>query len=145
MMQCGQDPAGTFKTMAEVSNVFKRTSKSEDTENTTPVYSGDNGIKRCSLSFSSERDISTLEEPNVTCKVSTLQSVPDNPNSCRPSAEIAEQLSPQGVNTCLKAQNATELKDASVEYQSNSKQHSVNNTEDKENSATPSTTITPGK
>ncbi|XP_040906414.1 MAD2L1-binding protein [Toxotes jaculatrix] len=138
MMLCGRDPAGTFKTMAEVSNILKPTLNSEDTEN---INSGDNGIKR-RLSFPSEKDISALEEPNMTCKVSTLQNVPDNSNSCQPSAGNAEQLSPQAVNNCLKAKNAIELKDVSPEYRLNSEQHSVNNTEDKENTATSSTSIT---
>ncbi|KAG8000002.1 MAD2L1-binding protein [Nibea albiflora] len=120
--------------MAEVSNIFKPTLNSEDEENTLPTNSGDNEIRR-RLSFSSEKDVSTLEEANMACKVSTLQSVPDDSNSRRLSAEIAEQLSPQAVNTRLKAKNASE-------HPLNSKHHLVNNTEDKENAAMSSTTIT---
>ncbi|XP_044069191.1 MAD2L1-binding protein [Siniperca chuatsi] len=114
------------------SNIFKSTSNSEDAENKCNINSEDNEIKR-RLSFSLEKHISTLEEPNMTCKVLTLQSVPDDSNSCRPSAEV----SPQAVNACLKAKKASDLKDDYPEY----RQHSVNITEDKENIAMPSTTI----
>ncbi|XP_022599425.1 MAD2L1-binding protein [Seriola dumerili] len=124
--------------MAEVSDVFKTTSNSEEAENASNINSGDNGIQR-RLSFSSEKDISTLD----TCDVSTLQSVPDNSSSCLPSADIVEQLSPQAVNTCLKVKNVIEIKDLSLECRLHSKQHNVKHTEDKENSTTPSTTITP--
>ncbi|XP_023281668.1 MAD2L1-binding protein [Seriola lalandi dorsalis] len=117
--------------MAEVS------SNSEEAEKASNINSGDNGIQR-RLSFSSEKDISTLD----TCDVSTLQSVPDNSSSCLPSADIAEQLSPQAVNTCLKVKNVIEIKDLSLECRLHSKQHNVKHTEDKENSTTPSTTIT---
>ncbi|TDH01103.1 hypothetical protein EPR50_G00176750 [Perca flavescens] len=132
-----RDPAGTFKTMAEDSNIFKPTSNSE---NTSIINHADNKITR-RLSFSSEKDVSTLEEPNMTCKVLTLQSVPDDSNSCRPSAEVAEQLSPQAVNTCLKTTNVIELKEVSSEHVLSSKQHSANNA-DKENTDVPSTTST---
>lgn len=136
MMQCEEHPAGTFKTMAEVSNIFKPTLNSQDVDNTSTTNSGDKEIKR-RLSFSSEKDVSTLEEANTACKVSTLQSVPDDSNSRRLSAEIAAQLSPQAVNTRLKANTA-------AEHPPNSKHHVVNNTEDKENTAMSSTTITSG-
>ncbi|XP_070771873.1 MAD2L1-binding protein [Enoplosus armatus] len=142
MMQCGNKPAGTFKTMAEDSNIFKPTSNLDDAENKSTINSGNNEIKR-RLSFSSEKDISTLEESNMTCKVPTLQSVPDDSNSCRLSAEVTGQLSPQAVNTELKTTKPIELTDVSPAHRLNSKQHSVNDTEDKENTAMPSTTITP--
>lgn len=135
-MQCEEHPAGTFKTMAEVSNIFKPTLNSQDVDNTSTANNRDKEIKR-RLSFSSEKDVSTLEEANTACKVSTLQSVPDDSNSRRLSAEIAGQLSPQAVNTRLKANNA-------AEHPLNSKHHVVNNTEDKENTAMSSTTITSG-
>ncbi|XP_045925987.1 MAD2L1-binding protein isoform X1 [Micropterus dolomieu] len=134
MMQCGIDPAGTFKTMAEDSNIFKSTSNSKDAGNTSIINSGNNEIKM-RLSFSSEKDIITREEPNITRKVLTLQSVPD--------AELAEQLSPRAVNARLNAKQANESKDASTEHRLSSKQHSVNNTEEKENTGMHSTTITP--
>ncbi|AWP14218.1 putative MAD2L1-binding protein [Scophthalmus maximus] len=133
MMQCGKEPAGTFKTMAEVSGIFNKTSDSGDTE-TTSTSSGDNGTKR-RLSFSSDKDISTLQPSVVTCEVSTLHSVADDSNSCRASAEIAEQLSPASVITPLKAESETESKDVSLESRLHSRRQSVNNSEDKENIA----------
>ncbi|KAF0027321.1 hypothetical protein F2P81_020062 [Scophthalmus maximus] len=132
-MQCGKEPAGTFKTMAEVSGIFNKTSDSGDTE-TTSTSSGDNGTKR-RLSFSSDKDISTLQPSVVTCEVSTLHSVADDSNSCRASAEIAEQLSPASVITPLKAESETESKDVSLESRLHSRRQSVNNSEDKENIA----------
>uniref|UniRef100_A0A3B4T9Z2 MAD2L1 binding protein n=1 Tax=Seriola dumerili TaxID=41447 RepID=A0A3B4T9Z2_SERDU len=101
--------------MAEVSDVFKTTSNSEEAENASNINSGDNGIQR-RLSFSSEKDISTLD----TCDVSTLQSVPDNSSSCLPSADIVEQLSPQARSlpdsnvTASKQHGDTEDSDAEV-------------------------------
>ncbi|GAA6213977.1 MAD2L1-binding protein [Lates japonicus] len=127
--------------MAEVSNIFKPIPNSEDTDNASTTNIGEKEIKRC-LTFSSEKDFSSSEEPNMTRKDSTLQSVPDSSSSCRLSVEIAEQLSPQAVHTRLKAKNAIELCDVSSEYPLNSKQQSVNNTEDKENNAAPFTTTT---
>ncbi|XP_069546226.1 MAD2L1-binding protein [Brachyistius frenatus] len=62
----------------------------------------------------------------MTREVLTLQNVSDDSNS-----RSAEQLSPQAVNTCLKG--ADILKDAP------SKHLGVNNTDDKENAAEPST------
>ncbi|XP_032397996.1 MAD2L1-binding protein isoform X2 [Etheostoma spectabile] len=136
-----RDPAGgTFKTMAEDSNTFKPTLNSKGTETTTLIDTADNKITR-RLSYSSEKDVSTLEEPNMTCKVLTLQSVPDDSNSCRPSAEVDEQLSPQALNACLKTTNVMKLKEVSSEHVLSSKQHSVNNA-DKENTDVPSTTST---
>ncbi|TKS85386.1 MAD2L1-binding protein [Collichthys lucidus] len=114
--------------MAEVSNIFKPTLNSEDEDNTSTTNNGDKEIKR-RLSFSSDKDVSTLEEANTACKVSALQSVPHDSNSRRLSAEIADQLSLKAVNTRLKANNA-------AEHPLNSKHHVVNNTEDKENTAT---------
>ncbi|KAL7384291.1 hypothetical protein ABVT39_027712 [Epinephelus coioides] len=134
MMQCGQHPAGTFKIMAEDSNIIKLTSNSECAEHTSIITGGDTGIPR-RLSFPSE--------PNMTCKVLSLQNVPEDSNSHRPSAEVAEQLSPRAVNTSVKAKNETELKDTSTENRLNSKQHSVINTEDKENIIMSSTSSTP--
>ncbi|XP_042290085.1 MAD2L1-binding protein [Thunnus maccoyii] len=136
MMQCGRDPARTFKTMAEDSNIIKLTdlnliklTSDTDTENTSAaVNSGDN---------ETEKDINTAEEPNKTCKVLTLQIVSDDSNSYRLSAEIAGKLAPQAVNTGLKARNAIELIDASSEHRLklNANQNSVNSAEDKENTA----------
>ncbi|XP_073337479.1 MAD2L1-binding protein [Pagrus major] len=141
MMQCAKHPAGTFKTMAEDPNIFKPPSNSEYAENKPVFKSGETEVKR-RLSFSSDKGISTVEDPNITCKVLTLLSFTDDSNSCGTSAEIAEQLSPPAVNTCLKAKNGAELKEASPEHRLNTKQHCVNNSEDKENTATTSTTIT---
>ncbi|XP_026166045.1 MAD2L1-binding protein [Mastacembelus armatus] len=144
MVQCGQDPVGTFKTMAEVSDVFTPTSNSEVVGNGSTVNSGETAINT-RPSFSSGKDISTAEEPNMKCIDTTLQS--DLVDSSRHSAEIAEHLSPQDVTlnnvTCLKAKNAFGLKDSSSEPGINSKQSGVNNPEDKENITMPSPTITP--
>ncbi|XP_034753420.1 MAD2L1-binding protein isoform X2 [Etheostoma cragini] len=123
--------------MAEDSNTFKPTLNSEGTETTTIVDNADSKIMR-RLSFSS---VSTLEEPNKTCKVLTPQSVPDDSSLCRPSAEVAEQLSPQVANTCLKMTNVMKLKEVSSEHVLSSTQNSVNNA-DKENTDVPSTTST---
>ncbi|XP_034753418.1 MAD2L1-binding protein isoform X1 [Etheostoma cragini] len=125
--------------MAEDSNTFKPTLNSEGTETTTIVDNADSKIMR-RLSFSS---VSTLEEPNKTCKVLTPQSVPDDSSLCRPSAEVAEQLSPQVANTCLKMTNVMKLKEVSSEHVLSSTQNSVNNA-DKENTDVPSTTSTQG-
>ncbi|XP_067465841.1 MAD2L1-binding protein [Thunnus thynnus] len=143
MMQCGRDPARTFKTMAEDSNIIKLTdlnliklTSDTDTENTSTINSGDN---------ETEKDINTAEEPNKTCKVLTLQIVSDDSNSYRLSAEIAGKLAPQAVNTGLKARNAIELIDASSEHRLklNANQNSVNSAEDKENTAMSSSSSTP--
>ncbi|KAK1905680.1 MAD2L1-binding protein [Dissostichus eleginoides] len=129
--------------MAGVSNIFKLTLNSEDMEVPSAINSEDNVIAR-RLSFSSEKHVITTEEPNMTCKeVLTLQSVPDDTNSCAPSAEVAQQLSTLAVNTCSNANNEMELKDASPNHRLNSKQQSVNNSEDKENAALPSTPSLP--
>ncbi|XP_071337301.1 MAD2L1-binding protein [Trachinotus anak] len=138
MMHCGKDPAGTFKTMAAVSSIFKPTSNSDGTETTSPANGGDSGVYR-RLSFSSEKGFCALE----TCEASAPRSDPDDTNSCRLSAEVTEQLSPQAVNTRLKANNVIELKDLSLECRPHSKQHSVNKTDEKENTAAPSTAIRP--
>uniref|UniRef100_A0A3Q1GY12 MAD2L1 binding protein n=1 Tax=Acanthochromis polyacanthus TaxID=80966 RepID=A0A3Q1GY12_9TELE len=52
MMQCGKDPAQSFKNMAEDLDIFKPTSIPADSVNTSIVSSGDTAIKR-RLSFSS--------------------------------------------------------------------------------------------
>lgn len=135
MMQRGKDPAGIFKTMAEVSNEFNLTSNSEDSENTSGLKSKGSRV-RMRLSFSSENGISTQDEPNMTCEITTLQS--------ESSAEIAEQSLTPTVNTRLKTKNAIELKDASTEN-NKTEQHGVHNSEDKENTALPSAAITPGR
>lgn len=130
--------------MAEEPKIFEPTSNSLDAENRSIVNSKDYEMHR-RLFCSPEKDISTLEESNMTCKFLTLQSVFDASNSRRRSAETTEQLSPQAVNSCLKAKNAVEFKDAAPEHGLNPKNLSVNDTEDKENTAVPSATITPGR
>ncbi|KAF3842270.1 hypothetical protein F7725_024221 [Dissostichus mawsoni] len=142
-MHCEKDMAGTLKTVAGVSNIFKLTLNSEDMEVPSAINNEDNVILR-RLSFSSEKHVITTEEPNMTCKeVLTLQSGPYDTNSCAPSAEVAQQLSRLAVNTCSNANNEIELKDASPNHRLNSKQQSVNNSEDKENAALPSTPSLP--
>nr|XP_046258642.1 uncharacterized protein LOC124066351 isoform X2 [Scatophagus argus] len=126
-------PVKIFKTMAEDPNIFKPTLCSEEVENKS-VVNRRNETRRCLL-FSSDKDISTLEEPKVTCKIVTLQSVPDDSNSCRRFAEIGQQLSPKAINTCVKAKNGVELEGASPEHRLNSKHHILVNAEDKENTA----------
>lgn len=126
--------------MAEDPNIFKPTLNPEYADNKTVFKTGESEVKR-RLSFTSDKDIGSAEEPNVTCEVLTLTllSFTDDSNSCGTSAE---QRSPQDVNTLLKAKNGAELKEASSEHRLNTKQHCVNNSEDKENTAT---TITPGR
>lgn len=144
MMQCGKDPAGTFKTMAEDSNRFKQTLNSGDTENTPTSDSRDNVVTR-RLSFLSENGMTTLDEPTKTCTVLTVQNVSDETDSYRYSAEIAGRFSPQTVNTCLNAKNTIELYNDSSETVLISCQDSMNSTDDKENTALTSSSSTPGK
>ncbi|XP_022054117.2 MAD2L1-binding protein [Acanthochromis polyacanthus] len=122
MMQCGKDPAQSFKNMAEDLDIFKPTSIPADSVNTSIVSSGDTAIKR-RLSFSSEREISQ-EEPNMTGSVETVQNVSDDSGSCR--------LSPQTVNTRFKTKHGLNV-------------IIVNSSEDKENTAVPPTNITQDK
>lgn len=138
MMQRRREPAGTFKTMAGVSD--KPRSNSKDAENTSTTNNDESRTRR-RLSFSSETSVTCQE----TSKVLTFQSVPDTSDPNRPSVEIAEQLLPQAVNTCLKTKNITELSDLSLVGALHSKQHNVSHTEDKENTATPSTVPTAGR
>lgn len=129
--------------MAEEANIFKLTSNSEDAENNSVTYSEDKRIQK-RLSFSSGEEIKTLEEPSITRKDFTLQSVSNDSNTCS-STEVAEQLTPQVVNASVKAKSANDLKYLSPEHQLCSKELSVNNDEDKENTAMASTTIIPGR
>lgn len=122
-----RNPARIFKTMAEDSSILKLISNSEDTENVSTDKSRDLGIKR-RLSFSSEKDISIAEAPKTPPEV---QAVSEDPNSSRVSPEISKQRPPSPVNTHLKGKNAVKLKDDS------SRQHCVNDTDDKENTAIP--------
>ncbi|XP_076599675.1 MAD2L1-binding protein [Chaetodon auriga] len=124
--------------MAEEPNILRPTANSEDAGHKSTFNGGDNETRR-PLSSPSGRDFNTLEGPNMTDKVSTLQSVSGSSNSCRWYVEMDEQA----VNTRLKAKNTVELKDVSPEHRPSSKQLSVDNTEDKENTAMPSTSITP--
>ncbi|XP_054455867.1 MAD2L1-binding protein [Anoplopoma fimbria] len=125
--------------MADDSNQSKST---PNIDVSTIANNGDNGITR-RLTFSSEKDVVALEETSITSENVTLQSVPDDSNPRRLSAEVTEQLSPQVVNTRLKQENTTELKDASPEHRLNTKRQIEYNAEDKENNALPSTTSPP--
>ncbi|KAM6997014.1 MAD2L1-binding protein [Tautogolabrus adspersus] len=138
MMQCGTDPAGTFKTMADDSGIFKTLSNSQNADKKY-LNNNEDGKTRRRLSFSSENDVSKQEDPDISVKVLTLQNVPDdsNPGSRLPT-EMSEQLSPQ--TSCLKAKNTEELKEVSSENRLNLKQNSVNITEEKENTAMLTTT-----
>ncbi|XP_029377409.1 MAD2L1-binding protein [Echeneis naucrates] len=116
--------------MAEVSDVFIPTSKSEEPEKRSDVNRGDHEIRR-RLSFSSERgEISGLD----TFKVSALPS-PDGPKSRRSSAEMAEVVCPPPVNTNLKAKSGGEVKDVSSGCPQKPPEHSLDKSEDKENTA----------
>lgn len=90
------------------------------------------------------KDLSTLVESTMACKILTLRSVSNDSSYCQRSAEISEQLSPQAVNSCLISNSVVELKDVASEHGLNTKQLSLDNTEDKENATIPSATITPG-
>ncbi|XP_060943793.1 MAD2L1-binding protein [Limanda limanda] len=121
MMQCGTDPAESFKTMAEESDASRQTLRCEDTEDASIVSSGDNGIKK-RLRFSPDKDTnSTPQEPDTTSGVPTLHRVPEDSLSYRAATETADQ---QG--------HEREGKDVS---RLNSNEPSVNNTEEKENIA----------
>ncbi|XP_062256373.1 MAD2L1-binding protein [Platichthys flesus] len=137
MMQRGTDPAETFKTMAEESDVSKPTLPLEDTEDTEDGSigsSGDNGIKT-RLRFSPDEDTSSTQEHDTTSEVPTLHRVPEDSLSYRATAETAEQLSAQAPHTPLHSDQERELKDVSNENRLNSNEPSVNNTEEKENVA----------
>nr|XP_019943002.1 PREDICTED: MAD2L1-binding protein [Paralichthys olivaceus] len=130
MMQRGTDPAGTFKTMAEESEVFQSTlhcGDTEDTGDTSTINSGDNGTQR----ICSDTDSSSPQEQDTTREGSTLLRVPADSGSYRASAERAEQLSAEAANT--RSNSERDLKDVSTENRSNSNQQSVNNAEEKEN------------
>ncbi|KAM7408985.1 hypothetical protein PAMA_002616 [Pampus argenteus] len=119
-MQCGKDPAGTFKTMAAELNIFKLTSNSE--ENTSTINNENNEM---------EKNINTPEEPDMSRNVLTSQFVPEDSKSYRVSTEVTGQA----VNTRLKAKNASEFKDAASEHPLNTNRNNVKSSEDKENSA----------
>ncbi|CAB1453685.1 unnamed protein product [Pleuronectes platessa] len=133
-MQRGTDPAETFKTMAEESDVSKPTLRCEDTEDGSIVSSGDNGIKT-RLRFSPDEDTSSTQEHDTTSEVPTLHRVPEDSHSYRASAETAEQLSAGAAHTPLHSDHERELKDVSSENRLNSNEPRVNNTEEKENVA----------
>ncbi|XP_034463974.1 MAD2L1-binding protein [Hippoglossus hippoglossus] len=133
-MQCGTDPAETFKTMAEESDVSKPILRCEDTEDTSIVGSGDNGIKT-RLRFSPDKDTSSTREHDTTSEVPTLHRVPEDSHSHRASAETAEQLSGEAAHTPLHSETERDLKDVSIENRLNSNEPSVNNAEEKENIA----------
>ncbi|XP_041644711.1 MAD2L1-binding protein-like [Cheilinus undulatus] len=138
MMRCGTHPAGTFKNMAEDSMIFKTVSGSEDA-NMKLVLNNEESKTRRRLSFTTEHNGSKQEDPDVSCKVLTLQNVPEDFSSCRISAETTEQLSPQtAVNSCLKTKNTIEVTDISSEP----KRKSINITEEKENATIPTTSST---
>ncbi|KAM8859501.1 MAD2L1-binding protein [Spinachia spinachia] len=123
MMQFGNDPAGTFKTMADDSNVL------QSTQSTDGYISS---ITR-RLSFSSEKYVITLEEPNLTSKKQTSRSVADASDSCAVSAEVASRRPAAVVNTRPKGG-----KDALLGRRLDPKRPIVYNAEDQENAALPS-------
>lgn len=123
--------------MAEDPNVREPTLNSEDNAENKSL---DNSIvEKTRRSLIEFRDISNRNEPNMT-----LHSVPDDSSSCRHSDEACEQLSSQAVGACQKADDALESKYTSPSRGQDSKGHSLNNKEDKENTAVPPTAITLG-
>ncbi|XP_040034490.2 MAD2L1-binding protein [Gasterosteus aculeatus] len=138
MMQFGNDPAGTFKTMADDSNILKSRTPSPDVSDNASTNDTEGSSITRRLSFSSEKDVVALEEPNTTSKNQTLRSVSDASDSCALSAEVVSQLSTRVVNTRLKVGNASQLKDVSLEHRLKPKRQIVYNAEDQENAALPS-------
>ncbi|KAM4730113.1 MAD2L1-binding protein [Anableps anableps] len=120
--------------MAEQSDALQSIPNIDETGGSSTVHSGDGGVKR-RLSFASEKDIRTVEEPSVTCSFHSLQSVSDDSNSSRLSSEIDEELRTETIETCLESSNATDVKGVPLE------EHRVSNTEEKENSFEPSAII----
>ncbi|XP_008428417.1 MAD2L1-binding protein [Poecilia reticulata] len=115
--------------MADLCDTLQPILNSDETEGSSTVHSGDGRIKR-RLSFSSERNSKTAEEPSMTCTLLSLQSVSDDSNS-----EIDEELRTDSIKINLESNNGTDVKDVPQE------KHSVQNTEEKENSSEPSDII----
>ncbi|CAJ1067726.1 MAD2L1-binding protein [Xyrichtys novacula] len=136
-------PAGTFKTMAEDSAIFKTITNTEDVNKQFIDNSEDSRTRR-RLSFSPENAANDPEKPNISCKVRTFKDVSEDSSSGRLCTEMAEQTSspPRAEKSSLKVKNAKEMSDFSSEQRNNEKQTSVDTSNDKENTTNPSTTTT---
>ncbi|MED6258128.1 hypothetical protein ATANTOWER_003274 [Ataeniobius toweri] len=137
MIPSGKDEAGADiqKIMAEQFDVLQPIPNSDETKSSPTVQSGDSGVKR-RLSFFSERDVSTVEEPSsMTCSLLSLQSVFDDSNSFGPSAEIDEELRTEKIQICLESKNAADVNVVPL------KEQTVSSIGDKENSSEPSDII----
>ncbi|XP_047208016.1 MAD2L1-binding protein [Girardinichthys multiradiatus] len=134
MIPSGKDEAGADiqKRMAEQSDVLQLIPNSDETKSSPTVQSG---VKR-RISFFSERDVSTVEEPSsMTCSLLSLQSVGDDSNSFRPSAEIDEELRTEKIKICLESKNAADVNVVPL------KEQTVSSIGDTENSSEPSDII----
>ncbi|XP_005795266.1 MAD2L1-binding protein [Xiphophorus maculatus] len=114
--------------MAEQCDALRPILNSDETEGSSIVHSKDGRIKR-RLSFASERNSRTAEEPSTTCRLLSLQSVSDDSNSYRLSSEIDEERRRDSIKITLETNNGTDVKGVPLE------EHSVPNTEEKENSS----------
>ncbi|XP_027863225.1 MAD2L1-binding protein [Xiphophorus couchianus] len=114
--------------MAEQCDALQPILNSDETEGSSIVHSKDGRIKR-RLSFASERNSRTAEEPSTTCRLLSLQSVSDDSNSYRLSSEIDEERRRDSIKITLETNNGTDVKGVPLE------EHSVPNTEEKENSS----------
>ncbi|KAM9727355.1 MAD2L1-binding protein [Menidia menidia] len=112
--------------MAEHSTVLKP--KLEHTEKASTFSNTDAQVKR-RLSFSSEKDVSALEEFSTICSDISLRSVSDDSHSWPSAVTIAEQPSAEPLNE-------DRGKDSSPQ------QHVMDGCEDKENTAKPSIAVT---
>ncbi|XP_076018444.1 MAD2L1-binding protein [Genypterus blacodes] len=117
--------------MANTSTILVPTLDLEIKENTSSIINDDSRIQG-RLSFSSETDVASREEPSLTCKVPTLD---HSVNGTTPT-EITENPSRLDVNTQPKAENTADVKDGSYEH-FNSKRCSMSSTDDKENATMP--------
>lgn len=113
--------------MAEQCDALQPILNSDETEGSSTEHSKDGRIKR-RLSFASERNSRTAEEPSTTCRLLSLQSVSDDSNSYRLSSEIDERRR-DSIKISLETNNGTDVKGVPLE------EHSVPNTEEKENSS----------
>ncbi|XP_043993199.1 MAD2L1-binding protein [Gambusia affinis] len=113
--------------MADQCDTLQPILNSDETEGSSTVHSKDGRIKR-RLSFASEKNSRTAEESSMTCRLLSLQSVSDGSNSYRLSSEIDERRTDL-IKISLESNNGTDVKGVPRE------EHSVPNTEEKENSS----------
>lgn len=113
--------------MADQCDTLQPILNSDETEGSSTVHSKDGRIKR-RLSFASEKNSRTAEESSMTCRLLSLQSLSDGSNSYRLSSEIDERRTDL-IKISLESNNGTDVKGVPRE------EHSVPNTEEKENSS----------